>query len=566
MSFRRPTTPLLALCCAVVWALVAAPAGASQPRRLPELTAAPRDALTIALARGRLTEARYALERARSLFALGRVRDEFGAVARPNPHAATPILRDLAARVRDLSGQDRATARSILARPTDGTPGEHQYRAGAILGKLCDPTLPLCVHWDDRTTHGDAPPGADNDASTVPPAAQATLDTFADVYDLEVGLYDYLAPLPDTSSNPDNGGDGRIDIYMANIGGARPPLFGYCTTDDPHAFDPHYRFYDVSAYCVVDEDFVNFGNSQTPQQFREVTAAHEFFHAIQFHYDWFEDLWLMEGTAMFMEDQFADDVNDNVNYLDNSVMKAPLTPVDRGADGFEYGAWIWWRFLVEELGQQSDPQVIREVWESVAGASIDTDGPGPDTVANDRYSLRGVRTAISSHGLAFRNLFGKFAWANRLPSTFYEEGSTYPTAPVIRKFTLGAVGTGTGWRSTRLRHLASTYVSFKPKRSTPKNAVLRVRVDLPKAAHSPKAFLLVKLVGQPWRVREVPLDANGDGGRRAVFGRGKTHEVDLVLTNASPKMRCGRGTPFSCTGVGVDDLRTYMFRGRVRKT
>jgi hypothetical protein len=565
MIFRRPTTPLLALSCALVCALVAtAPAGASPARRLPELTPAPQDALTRALDHGRLTEARYALERARSLFALRGVRAEFGEVARPDPHAATPILRDLAARLAGLSGKDRTAADRILARPTDGTPGEHQYRSGAILGKLCDATLPLCVHWDERTTHADAPPRADNDATTIPPAVRATLNTFADVYFLEVGAYDYLPPLPDTSSTPDNGGDGRTDIYMANIGAGRPPLFGYCTTDDPNAFDPGYAFYDVSAYCVVDEDFANFGNSQTRQGFRAVTAAHEFFHAIQFRYDWFEDLWLMEGTAMFMEDQFADGVNDNVNYLVNSVLTAPWTPVDRGADGFEYGAWIWWRFLVEELGQQADPQVIREVWETVAGASIDTDGPGPDTVANDLYSLRGLRRVVSSRGLVFKDLFGKFARVNRLPSTFYEEGATYPRATVRRRYTLGARGSSSGWHTSRLLHLASTYVSFKPGNSTPRDAALDVNVDLPDAAHEPQAFVLVKKSGQPWRVHKIALSATGKGARRVVFGRGTVSEAVVVLTNASPKMRCGRDTPYSCTGVGVDDGRKFSFRGRVR--
>ena len=491
------------------------------------------------------------------------MRGEFGEVARPDPRAATLILRDLAARLNDLPASERATARGILARPTDNSPGEHHYRPGAILGKLCHATLPLCVHWDDNKADGDAPPGADNDKTTIPAAVQTTLDTFADVYFLEVGAYDYLAPLPDTSSTHD-GGDGRTDIYMANIGADRPPLFGYCTTDDPNAFDPGYHFFDVSAYCVVDEDFANFGKSHTRQQFREVTAAHEFFHAIQFHYDWFEDLWLMEGTAMFMEDQFADGVNDNVNYLTNSAITAPWTPVDRGADGFEYGAWIWWRFLVEELGQQADPQVIREVWENVAGASIDTDGPGPDTVANDRYSLLGLRDVVRRRGLVFRDLFGKFAWANRLPSTFYEEGSTYPRATVRRKFRLGRRGSGSGWRSTRLRHLSSMYASFKPGSTTPKDAVLRVWVDVPDARRNPKAYVLVKQIGQPWRVHQLTLNAEGKAARSVLFGHGTISEVDVVLANGSPRMRCGRDTPYSCTGVGADDLRKFAFRGRVR--
>jgi hypothetical protein len=531
---------------------------------LPALTAMRHDALTRALAEGRLTQATYALQRARSLFQLGRVRQEFGEVERPSPRAATPILRDLALRVGHLSHADRATAWMILARPTDRTdPSEHHYRADAIVVRLCDATRPLCVHWDERANNRDSPPGADGDPATIPPDVQATLDTFAGVYDLEVGDYGFLAPLPDNTST-NKGGNLKTDIYMADLGGDRVPFFGYCTTDDPHAFDPGYHYYDVSAYCVVDEDFANFGSSQTPQGFRDVTAAHEYFHAIQFHYDWFEDLWLMEGTAMFMEDQYADGVNDNVTYLDRSTSVFPWIPVDRGIDGFEYGAWIWWRFLTEELGQLANPQAIREVWEGVAGASTDTDGPGPDTVANDRYSLLGLRSVVHAHHLAFRDLFGKFAWANRLPSTFYEEGSTYPAPIVSRQYTMRARGTGTGRRSTRLRHLASTYASFTPGSSTPIDAVLRVNVNLPDPSHRPTAYVLVKEVGEPWRVHGIPLNAHGNGARSVLFGRGTITEVDLVLTNASPKMRCGRDTPYSCTGVGVDDLRTFAFSARVR--
>jgi hypothetical protein len=267
---------------------------------------------------------------------------------------------------------------------------------------------------------------------------------------------------------------------------------------------------------------------------------------------------------MFMEDQYADDVNDNVNYLVQSSILSPWIPVDRGEEGFEYGAWIWWRFLTEEVGQLADPQMIREVWEGVAGAHIDTDGPGPDTVANDRYSLRGVRNVVHAHGLVFSDLFGKFAWANLLPSTFYEEGSSYPTATVSRHYTMGARGTGTGRRSTRLRHLASRYMSFKPGSATPADAILWVNVNLPDLSHGPRGFVLVKENGKPWLVRGIALNSHGNGDRRVRFGHGTISEVDLVLTNASPKMRCGRDTAYSCTGVGVDDLRRYAFRGRVR--
>jgi hypothetical protein len=37
-----------------------------------------------------------------------------------------------------------------------------------------------------------------------------------------------------------------------------------------------------------------------------------------------------------------------------------------------------------------------------------------------------------------------------------------------------------------------------------------------------------------------------------------------VLTNASTRMRCGRNTYYSCTGLGADDWGVYDYRGVVR--
>jgi hypothetical protein len=558
---------VLTFCALGIVALATtAPAPAATSRQLPALTAVGHDALSRVLARGELTEARYSLERARSLFALETVRREFGDVARPSPRSATLLLRDLMARVHLLAPADQLIARRILARPTDSNDLTHRYRNNAIVASVCDATRPLCFHWDERVTNRDSFPDADGNPRTIPADVQATIKTFRDVYDLEVETYGYLAPLPDSSS-ADDGGDAGTDIYLADLGGDRVPLFGYCTSDDPNAFDQTFPYVDVSAYCVLDEDFSQqqFGNTATQQGFRAVTAAHEFFHAIQFHYDSLEDLWLMEGTAMFMEDQFADGVNDNVRYLEQSVIVGPGTPVDRGGGGFEYGAWIWWRFLAEDLDEQLNPLVIRRVWERVAGASIDTDGAGgPDTVASNPYSLQGVVRVLRARGLALKTLFGKFAWANRVPFTVYEEGGSYPKATVERHYTLGKRGTGSGWHSVALLHLASTYASFKPGASTPLNAALRVRVDLPDSAYSPQAFLLVKERGQPWRTRAIGLDSSGNGARSVVFGRRQVREVVLVLTNASARMRCDRRTEYSCAGVGRDDGRAYSFRGRVR--
>ena len=564
MSLTAEMKTVLAICATVLCALVAVAPGVAAPvKRPPPLAPVAHDALTRALERGSLTEARYSLQRARSLFALGAVRRQFGQVAKPSLRDATPILRDLAARLPDLSGADRASARAILSRPTDNFyQDEHHYTAPQGQRRsACDALRQLCFHW--VLTTRDAPPLADSDSNGIPDAVDETRMTFGEVYDLEVGTYDYHAPLSDASSD-ETGGNGNTDIYLADLGGDSIPSFGYCTTDDPNAFDQNYLYFDVSAYCVVDEDFANpvYGGID-PADARAVTAAHEFFHAIQFSYDWFEDLWLMEGTAMFMEGQFRPDVKDRIRYLDDSALTSPSTPVDRGADGFEYGAWIWWRFLVENFGELADPLVIRQIWERADGSS-DTDGGGPDTAGRDDYSLQAARRVLAARGFSFRALFGKFARVNRTPARFYSEGASYPRARLARTYYLGRGRRGTEWQSTRLRHLASRYFAFKPGRRASSNGSLRVRVDLPRRWRGPEAYLLVLRTSGSRYARKFALDSNGDGVRSVAFGRGTIREVDLVLTNASTRMSCGRGTFYSCSGVGADDLRYYKFRATVR--
>ena len=115
----------LTACLAVVSLAGVAPAAAQTPeeeRPLPAPVPIADDALTAALETGELSEAEYALERARSLFQLANVRREFGYVARPLGQDATLILRDLAARVGDLAGVERLAAKQILARPSDDPP------------------------------------------------------------------------------------------------------------------------------------------------------------------------------------------------------------------------------------------------------------------------------------------------------------------------------------------------------------------------------------------------------------------------------------------------------------
>ena len=522
----------------------AAPRGREESL-LPVLTPVPNDALARALRSGRLSPAEYALSRAQSLFRLRKIRRRFGDVARPDTHDATFILRDLALRAGELSGEERRRANALLARPSDGAadPLGHGYDAGAVERRVC---TSVCVHW--VATTADAPPLADLDADGTPDWVETTLATLEEVRTTEVTRFRYRAPRSDLSSRT-NGGNGLLDVYLADIGDAG--YYGYCTTDDPHAPAANgYSYSDVSAYCVLDDDF---DAAQFPEgggvAALRVTAAHELFHAIQYAYDWLEDLWLMEGTAAWIEDEVYDGVNDNRGFLAGaSALSRPGVPIDFGARGFEYGAWIFWRYLSERFGRA----IVLDVWRNADAARG----------GRDDYSLEAAKRALGRRRTTFRTAFAQFGIANRLRR--YSEGSSYPAPPTSAAYTLTPAFARTGWHSRFLYHMTNRYISFRPGAGVTRTAVLRVGVRLPRPAAAPRATLVVRRASGDIRVHPVPLDRRGDGAKTVAFGRGVVSRVDLVLTNGSTRFDCFWDTQFSCAGLPRDDGGAYRFDARVR--
>jgi hypothetical protein len=549
MNVARTTRVVtLSACLALT---IAGRAAAAPPETPPELTPMPADALTRALDRGELSEADYALERARSLVALADVRREFGAVQKPDPRSGTLILRDLLARLRGLSPSQRREAHAILSRPTDNSSeDEHHYEPDAIVATSCEGARPLCFHWDENTLNRDAPPGADGNPATVPAWVTTTMGVLDNVWDTEIGSYGYRQPLPDEPPNDEGSDD--LDIYLADLGGDEAPLFGYCTSDDPDAFTA----WDISAYCVLDDDFspAQFGNGQTAQEFLEVTAAHEFFHAVQFAYDWFEDFALMEGTAMWMEGEVYPLVHDRINYLSNSALSNPGVPVDTGAFGFEYGAWLYWRFLTEKVIGDRDP--IREIWELADGA------PG----SPDQYSFEAAKSVLQAHGQDFRQTFARFGWTNRLRD--YREGNLYPVAPSAAIYTFG-LSRATGWQTLKLRHLSTRFIRFRPGPNAPQKALLRLRFDLPSLSFGAAATIIRKKKDGTRIVSSVNLDSSGAGMVNALFGRSQTKMVDLVLTSGSVRFNCPPKefafTIYSCGGTSKDENRPYVYRATMTR-
>ena len=548
----------LKACLLAILLGAATPAAAqdADPTKLPAPVVVADDDLSAALESGELSEAEYALERARSIFRLARVRAEFGNVAAPAAHDATLILRDLAARVRELSGAERKAAERLLARPptsTGGVPiGNGWTVSEASNSPLCGANV--CIHWVE--TSADAPALTDvSPANTFPDWVDLALLTWEDSWFQQIDVLDYRAPLSDLSS-PHDGGDAALDVYLDDLGPSS--VFGYCTSDDPNANVP--TVFAVSAYCVVDNDYtpLQYGTEHSPQEFLEVTSAHEFHHASQFAYDWLEDYWLLEGTAVNMEETVYPAIDDNVNFLRFwSPLSRPSSPLDRGGLGnSEYGSWIFWRFLEEKVA--ADPTILREIWERADAAF-----PG---VSPDDYSLLAARKELASRGLTFPEVFADFTVANRLRDYADADTADYPIPPRTRTYTVGRRQRDTGWRTWRVNHLATRYFVFRAGSAVGGSARLRVAVKLPK--HGARATLIVVRTDGSVSKRRLKRNAKGYARSSALFGPHDVRRVELVLSNGSTRIAsCWRfpGAPtYSCLGRPLDDRRVFELRARLR--
>jgi hypothetical protein len=514
------------------------------------LLAVPTDGLTRAFQTGSLSEAQYALERARSLFDLAGVQARYAGTHRVDPHLATLVLRDLAVRVSDLRGAERRSALAILARPTDGPASDDD---GYTVPAQSTCSTNFCFFW--VTSTADAPDLTDADANGTADWLETTTDVAEQVWTTEVDDYGYRAPESDLTST-NHGPDGRLDIYLANLGD--DGLFGYCTTDDPDILNGNVPPYDGSAYCVIDNDFsaAEFGSS-SGELGLQVTLAHEFFHAVQFAYDLFEDTWFMESTATWMEDEVFDDVNDNYHYLSASSLRNGFVPVDDG-DRKEfalYGNWVFIRFLSEYFGSNGtpDPTIVRDAWELADGAQ-----GGPDD-----YSIQAIADAIEARNTELRFVFADFGAVNVDPSSFYEEGDAYPTPKTTKTFKMKASKPDTDWWYVEPLHLTNSYLVYTPSTGIGSKDKLLLSLDGPKYVTGPEGTAVVLYANGKVKDFFFQLSSKGDDSVRVPFGKGVVDRVVLVITNASTRYTCWKNTVYSCAGKPTDDGLRYSFRAQV---
>ena len=466
---------------------------------------------------------------------------------------ATLALVSLRAAYPHLSASEKRQADAIFARPTDG----RDPHTGDVFGDGYDYTNELgggaavdatpvcgvhvCVHYVNGS---DAAPDTTDTtpADGIPDWVQRTLDTMESVWTYEVDTRGYRAPASDETAT-NNGGDAKLDVYLANVSGAG--LYGYCAPEKLVKGEK----YRASGYCVLDDDYIGFPTP--PIGSLTVTGAHEFFHMIQFNYDAFEDHWIMESTATWMEERFADAVNDNRFYLADSQMHVPSTPLDKFGSACcqQYGNWIFF----ERLSQKYGVDAVRTLWQRLDAAKGKPDD----------YSVLALKTFLAHKNTTFAKFYTTFAAGNLFPQKVYSEGTHYGMfkAPVTTTWKYTPRLRFVTGRKTSLKHLTSANYAFKPSSTMTGRWFLTIKVDGPGTAAGPGAQAIIVSKSGAISNRPIKLDSNGVGKVRVPFGAGKVKLITLTLANGSTHYtKCyTQQTEWSCDGGTPDPSRTFTF-------
>lgn len=425
----------------------------------------------------------------------------------------TMTLLHLRLTMNSLSGTERRQAAAILARPTDHPDFFGQTYTVKAKEKCRGH---ICVHWVPTTA--DAPPGKH--------WVDKMLKMMNHVWSYEVGRLGYRRPLSDEH----RGGDGRFDVYLKEL--SHEGLYGLTTAERPTSYNRNL----YSGYLLLDNDFARSQYGAEPIQVARVTAAHEFFHAIQFGYDVHEDSWLMETTSTWMEDRFDDSSNDNRQYLPYGQLANADQPLDtyQAAGAAQYGNWAYFEHLSHRFGTG----IVRSIWHSA----------GAFSGAGHQFSAHALRSVLSHRG-GFDRDFGRYSAGNLTPGHSYPEGGHYPRPGFLGQWQLTQAAPSVGPTGIQVHHLASSSFQLLPGADlTERTWRLRLHVDGPKKRKDPVAYVVVHTKRHAWIRESVHLNRRGDGHVTVPFSNHRVDYVTLTLANASTSYRrCGQGS-YSCSG------------------
>jgi hypothetical protein len=308
---------------------------------------------------------------------------------------ATEILLEATRSYSGLSLGSQQELRQLLTRPTN------TYSFDSPGGKFK-------IHYS--TTGANAVPTADANANGVPDYVE-WLASYADSsYQAEVINLAQLEPPSDGTL----GGDGRYDIYTEEMG-----YYGYTQYEGP---GPN-PWNDGYSYISVHRNFIGFPPNDDPDGLQKgaakVTIAHEYYHAVQFAYNYAEESWLMESSSTWMEDFVYDPVNDNYNYL-SDWFGYPDYALNSTAGLHAYASFVWPKYLTQNFTANFMPQLWNNCKFNNAYPALTA-------------TLTALGTNLSTQFAQF--CVWNFITGSRADDQHYRDATRYPLITTVRTHT-----------------------------------------------------------------------------------------------------------------------------------
>lgn len=160
----------------------------------------------------------------------------------------------------------------------------------------------------------------------------------------------------------DNGGDGRLDVYLVDFNAADGQ-----TVPDRCAPTGFANGYTCASFLLVKANFA--GLYATRDEGIRTVVPHELFHAVQNAYDVNMDRFWSEGTAQWatkMLDPTVDDLERFLPAYFRSPERSFDAPAGGATAGFLYGSAIWPVFLAERHHEPTILEIFTEIAESGA--------------------------------------------------------------------------------------------------------------------------------------------------------------------------------------------------------
>ncbi|AUX35945.1 MULTISPECIES: MXAN_6640 family putative metalloprotease [Sorangium] len=288
-----------------------------------------------------------------------------------------------------------------------------------------------------------AVPAEDADATGVPDFVEEV----AAIYDEVIVHYrDVLGFRPPRSDEdlPDNGGDGRFDVYLVDFAGVGDGVFRVdaCAPDDEGR---------CAGFMTQENDYSGYDYPSTRIANR-ILASHELFHAVQAAYDHGQDTPMLEGSAVWATESFDPSLQDFEGfvggYLSNSDRSLDV-PMIGPVDPFSYGSALFFQFLEERYGDGT----VRELWERVEDGAFDEADPVWFEQLDPLLASRAQAT--------FADAFVEFASWNLLTGLHADPERSYAAGAGYRGLVPESVAAPHAGR-LRVFHASAQYFSVPP--------------------------------------------------------------------------------------------------------